>query len=108
MFDITKLAATETSIVELVGGDDAPLHDADGTRRFHDDFTLCCVVQKFRRTPGVQYHFEVVTGPDLLDREALFAHYATGVRQKQTDFDLPAGHALDTAPGHITIIGRLR
>ena len=78
------------------------------TRRFHDDFTLCCVVQKFRRTPGVQYHFEVLIGPAVLDREALFVHYATGVRQKQTDFDLPAGHALNTAPGHITIIGRLR
>lgn len=78
------------------------------TRRFHDDFTLCCVVQKFRRTPGVQYHFEVLTGPTLLDREALFAHYATGARQKQTDFDLPAGHALDAAPGDIAIIGRLR
>lgn len=78
------------------------------TRRFHDDFTLCCVVQKFRRTPGVHYHFEVLTGPAALDREALFAHYATGVRQKQTDFDLPTGHALDAAPGDITIIGRLR
>ena len=32
MFDITKLAATDTSTVELVGGDDAPLHDADGNR----------------------------------------------------------------------------
>ena len=32
MFDITTLAATETSIVELVGGDDAPLHDDKGKR----------------------------------------------------------------------------
>ena len=32
MFDITKLAATETSIVELVGGDDAPLFDDKGKR----------------------------------------------------------------------------
>ncbi len=32
MFDITTLAATETSIVELVGGDDAPLHDDKGNR----------------------------------------------------------------------------
>ena len=32
MFDITKLAATETSIVELVGGDDAPLYDDKGQR----------------------------------------------------------------------------
>lgn len=78
------------------------------TRRFHDDFTLCCVVQKFKRTPGVQYHFEVLTGPAVLDREALFVHYATGVLQKQTDFDLPAGHSLDAAPGDIAIIGRLR
>lgn len=32
MFDITTLAATETSTVELVGGDDAPLYDAKGNR----------------------------------------------------------------------------
>ena len=32
MFDITTLAATETSIVELVGGDDSPLHDDKGNR----------------------------------------------------------------------------
>ena len=32
MFDITKLAASETSTVELVGRDDAPLHDADCNR----------------------------------------------------------------------------
>ncbi len=76
-------------------------------RRFHD-FTLCCVVQKFRRTPGVQYHFEVVTGPAVLDRDALFVHYATGARQRQTDFDLPAGHGLDVAAGDIVIIGRRR
>ena len=44
----------------------------------------------------------------MLDRAALFAHYATGVRQKQTDFDLPAGHALDVAAGDITIVGRPR
>lgn len=78
------------------------------TRRFHDDFTLCCVVQKFRRTPGVQYHFEVVTGPVVLDRDALFVHYATGVRQRQTYFDLAAGHAVDVAAGDIIILGRLR
>ena len=77
-------------------------------RTFHDDFTLCCVVQKFKRTPGVQYHFEVVTMPALLDRDTLFVHYATGDRQRQTDFDLPAGNALDAAPGDIAIIGRLR
>ena len=32
MFDITTLAATETSIVELVGGDDTPLYDDKGKR----------------------------------------------------------------------------
>ncbi|OYW86680.1 MAG: hypothetical protein B7Z20_06890 [Sphingobium sp. 32-64-5] len=77
-------------------------------RTFHDDFTLCCVVQKFQRTPGVQYQFEVVTGSAMLASDALFAHYATGVRQRQTDFDVPVGHALDVGPGDITIIGRLR
>ena len=30
MFDITTLAATDTSTVELVGGDDAPLFDDKG------------------------------------------------------------------------------
>ncbi len=78
------------------------------TRRFHNDFTLCCVVQKFRRTPGVQYHFEVVTGPAELDREALFIHYVTGAQQRETAFDLPAGRAIEVAPDDITIIGRLR
>lgn len=78
------------------------------TRRFHDDFTLCCVVQKFGRTPDVQYHFEVVTGPTVLDRGALFVHHATGARQRETEFDLPAGHALDLIPDDITIVGRLR
>lgn len=78
------------------------------TRRFFDDFALCCVIQKFNRTNGVQYHFEVVTGPAVLDRDALFAHHATGTRQRQTDFDLPAGHVLDVAPSDITIIGRRR
>lgn len=78
------------------------------TRTFYDDFTLCCVVQKFQRTPGVQYHFEVVTGLAVLASDALFIHYATGGRQRQTDFDVPAGHVLDVAPGDITIIGRVR
>ena len=32
MFDITTLAATDTSTLELVGGDDAPLFDEKGKR----------------------------------------------------------------------------
>lgn len=32
MFDITTLSAADTSIVELVGGDDAPLYDDKGQR----------------------------------------------------------------------------
>ncbi len=32
MFDITTLSAADTSIVELVGGDDAPLFDDKGKR----------------------------------------------------------------------------
>jgi len=78
------------------------------TRSFHDDFTLCCVVQKFQRTPGIQYHFEVVTGPVAIGSSALFVHYATGDRQRQTHFDLAAEHVLDIAPSDIAIIGRIR
>ncbi|KPH69280.1 hypothetical protein [Novosphingobium sp. ST904] len=52
--------------------------------------------------------FEVLAGPAVLDREVLFVHYATGARQQQTDFDLPAGHALEVAAGDIAIVGRLR
>ena len=32
MFDITTLSAADTSIVELVGGDDSPLYDDKGKR----------------------------------------------------------------------------
>ncbi len=78
------------------------------TRRFFDDFALCCVIQKFNRTPGVQYHFEVVAGPAALDRSALFVHYATGARQRQTDFDLAIGHMIEAGPADIAIIGRIR
>jgi hypothetical protein len=78
------------------------------TRCFHDDFTLCCVVQKIQRTPGIQYHFEVVTGSAALGSDALFVHYVTGARQRQTDFDLVAGHVLDIAPSDIAIIGSIR
>lgn len=78
------------------------------TRRFFDDFALCCVVQKFNRAAGVQYHFEVATGPTELDRAALFVHYATGARQRQTNFGLAAGYVLDIAPDDIAIIGSIR
>lgn len=78
------------------------------TRHFHNDFALCCVIQKIGRTSSMRYHFEVVTGPAALDGDALFVHYATGTRQRQTDSDLPGGHALDIAASDIAIIGRLR
>jgi hypothetical protein len=78
------------------------------TRHFHDDFTLCCVVQKLKRTPGVRYRFEVLAGPVVIDRDALFVHYATGALARQTDFDLPAGHGLDLAPDDIAILCSIR
>ena len=78
------------------------------TRHFRDDFTLCCVVQKFQRTAGVQYHFEVLTEPGALSEPALFVHYAAGPRQRETDFNLPPGHPLDLAPGDIAIICSIR
>lgn len=78
------------------------------TRHFHDDFTLCCVVQKLKRTPGVQYQFEVLIEPTVLSEAALFIHYATGPRQRQTDFNPTPGYAVDLAPGDIAIICSIR
>jgi len=78
------------------------------TRHFHDDFTLCCVVQKLKRTPGVQYRFEILTEPSVLMQAALFIHYATGPRQRQTDFNPMPGYAVDLAPGDIAIICSIR
>jgi hypothetical protein len=78
------------------------------TRRFYDDFALCCIIQKFGRTPGVRYRFEVVTGPLVLDADAVFVHYATGARQRQTDFNLAAGDLIEAGPSDIAIIGRGR
>lgn len=78
------------------------------TRHFQDDFTLCCVVQKLKRTPGVQYRFEILTEPSVLTQAALFIHYAAGPRQRQTDFNPTPGYAVDLAPGDIAIICSIR
>ena len=78
------------------------------TRHFHDDFTLCCVVQKLKRTPGVQYRFEVLTEPHVLMQAALFIHYATGPRQRQTEFNPAPGYTVDLGAGDIAIICSIR
>jgi hypothetical protein len=78
------------------------------TRHFHDDFALCCVIQKFSRAPVLRYQFEVVTAPRLLEVDALFVHYATGARQRQTDFDLAAGQLIEAGSADIAIICRAR
>jgi hypothetical protein len=75
------------------------------TRHFYDDFTLCCVIQKLKRTSGRHYQFHVVTAPTLLEADALFVHYATGARQRQTDFDIAAGQQIEASPAVIAIIG---
>jgi len=77
------------------------------TRHFFDDFTLCCVIQKLKRTSGLRYHFEVFTAPALLKANALFVHYATGARQRQTDFELAAGQLIEASPTDIAIIGSI-
>jgi len=77
------------------------------TRRFYDDFALCCVIQKFNRTPSVRYHFEVVTAPVVVGSDALFVHYATGARQRQTDFGITAGELIEASPTDIAIIGSI-
>ncbi len=102
---ITQVWTTGFHNVENGGG---YLPAGEFTRQFQDDFTLCCVIQKFKRAPDVRYHFEVVTGPAALDRSALFVHYATGSRQRQTDFDVPAGQLIEPGPSEIAIIGRVR
>lgn len=79
------------------------------TRTFHDDFTLCCVIQKFKRATDTQYAFEVVKVPKVLERDVLFVHYATGPRQTQTDFNLKAGDMVEIAtPDDIAIVGWVR
>lgn len=65
------------------------------------------MVQKLKRTPGVQYCLEVLTEPHVLSEPALFVHYATGPRQRETDFNPMPGHAVDLAPGDIAIIGSI-
>ena len=91
--------------VENGGGGYLPTEEF--TRRFYDDFALCCVIQKFNRMPGVRYHFEVVTGPLVLGSDALFVHYATGPRQRQTDFGITAGELIEAGPTDIAIIGSI-
>jgi len=77
-------------------------------RTFSDDFTLCCILQRRTRALGVTYGFEVVTGTKVLDRDVLFVHYATGARQKQTDFNLKAGDVIDIAAPDIAIVGWIK
>ena len=55
------------------------------TRHFHDDFTLCCVVQKLKRTPGVQYRFEVLSEPGALSETALFTYQCTATYDAAAD-----------------------
>jgi hypothetical protein len=66
------------------------------------------VVQKLKRTPGVQYRLEVLTEPHVLSDPALFVHYATGSRQRETDFNPMPGYSVDLSPGDIAIICSIR
>lgn len=77
-------------------------------RHFYEGFTLCCVLQKFKRALDVKYDFEVVFGHVVTDRPAFFVHCASGSRQKQTDFNLPIGHPIGIDPADIHIICRIR
>ena len=78
------------------------------TRHFIRDFELCCVIRRFGQSTGVNYRFEVVTEPSVLSMAAQFVHYATGARQRQTDFNPAPGYAVDLAPGDIAIICSIR
>jgi hypothetical protein len=74
------------------------------TRHFRNDFELCCVIRRFGRSSGTNYRFEVITEPTSLTEAAFFVHYAAGPRQRQTDFNVMPGYAVDLAAGDIAII----
>ena len=78
------------------------------TRHFIRDFELCCVIRRFGQSTGVNYRFEVVTEPSVLSMAAQFVHYATGPRQRQTDFNPAPGYTVDLGPGDIAIICSIR
>lgn len=78
------------------------------TRHFLEGFELCCVIRRFGRSSGANYRFEVMTEPTALTETALFVHYATGLRQRQTDFNPMPGYTVDLAAGGIAIICTIR
>ena len=73
-----------------------------------EGFELCCVIRRFGRSSGTNYRFEVMIEPTVLAEAALFAHYATGPRQRRTDFNPMPGYAVDLAAGGIAIICTIR
>lgn len=77
-------------------------------RHFLEGFELCCVIRRFGRWSGSAYRFEIATEPTVLTEAALFVHYATGPRQRQTDFNTMPGYALDLVASDIAILCFLR
>lgn len=78
------------------------------TRHFLEGFELCCVIRRFGRSRGSAYRFEIATEPTVLTEAAAFVHYATGSRQRQTDFNTMPGYALDLVAPDIAILCFLR
>lgn len=78
------------------------------TRHFLEGFELCCVIRRFGRSSGSAYRFEIATEPTVLTEAAAFVHYATGPRQRQTDFNAMPGYALDLVAPDIAILCFLR
>lgn len=73
-------------------------------RTFYDGFTLACILPTPEADPDARYSFEVLTSTKVLDAPALFVHYCAGIRQKQTDFDIPAGVEVPVMAGDIAIV----
>jgi hypothetical protein len=75
------------------------------SRVFYDDFTLCCILQRSARQLAPAYLYSVFEDSITLDVDAAFIHYATGPRQKETDFDIPAGSTINIGSLNFAIVG---
>lgn len=83
------------------------------TRVFHNNFELCCIIQKPDRPANLTYNFQVLNSNQILDGDVEFLHVAAGsvtvdgteYAQKQTAFNLTSGANVTFAVNSIGIVG---
>lgn len=84
------------------------------TRTFHNDFVLCCVLQKEEhKANDLTYNFNIVNQTETLSRDVEFIHVALGsinvngtdYNQKQNIYNLTAGQVVTLSEGAIGIVG---